>query len=221
MAGTDENASSQTDIRVIEAHHRIKNSLQLACSMLRLQAMKYTNSNLENELLQASSRIALIAKVHDHLCRTQHSQMDVASFLQDLCADLPLSLSLTAGQSVHVMAAHIFVPPTVATSLGLIVNELVTNAFKHAYRDGVTGKVQVAFIPLEDGSCQLTVADRGVGLPEAAEMVQHGGFGMVFIENLSNTLNAQFAIDRTPPGTRFTLRLPPLEQLRSAATIYA
>jgi two-component sensor histidine kinase len=63
--------------------------------------MKQADVYLEDELLQASSRIASIAKVHDHLCRTQHSQADVASNLRDFCADVPSSLSLPAGQYVR------------------------------------------------------------------------------------------------------------------------
>lgn len=219
MGGVDMSAS--TDIRLQEANHRIKNSLQLACSLLRLQAKKYPNTNLEAELYQASSRIASIAKVHDRLCRTENSRVDAAAYLRDLCADLTSSLSLTPGQSVRVTAARTLVPADVAISLGLIVNELVTNAVKHAYRDGGSGNIHVAFIPLADGSVQLTIADSGIGLPLGAEMAGQGGLGMLFLKNLCATLKAQMEIDRTPPGTRFTVHLPSIEPPTSTTAIYA
>jgi two-component sensor histidine kinase len=79
----------------------------------------------------------------------------------------------------------------------------------------------VAFIPLADGSLQLTIADEGIGLPEGFEMAEHGGLGMLFLKNLCATLKAQMEIDRTPPGTRFTLCLPSVEPPTSSATIYA
>ncbi|MEA2941681.1 MAG: hypothetical protein QOD09_2210 [Bradyrhizobium sp.] len=221
MAGVNISADADTDIRLKEANHRIKNSLQLACSLLRLQAMKYPDTYLEAELFQASSRIASIAKVHDRLCRTDDSRVDVAAYLRDLCADLTSSLSLTPGWSVRVMATHTLVPADFATSLGLIVTELVTNALKHAYRGGASGKIQVAFIPLADGTLQLTIADKGIGLPKGFEMAEHGGLGMLFLKNLCQSLKADLEIDRTPPGTRFTLCLPSVEPPASSVTIYA
>jgi two-component sensor histidine kinase len=220
MAGINISANADTDIRLKEANHRIKNSLQLACSLLRLQALKYPDTYLEAELFQASSRIASIPKVHDRLSRTDDSQVDVAAYLRDLCADLTSSLSLTPGQSVRVMATHTLAPADFAISLGLIVAELVTNALKHAYRDGAGGKIQVAFIPLADGTLQLTIADQGIGLPRGFEMAEHGGLGMLFLTNLCHSLKADLEIDRTPPGTRFTLCLPPVEPPASSAIIY-
>jgi two-component sensor histidine kinase len=221
MTSVGVNAFIETDIRLREANHRIKNSLQLACSLLRLQAMRYPDPNLKAELYQASSRIASIAKVHDRLCQTDNSRVDVAAYLRELCADLTSSLSLTSGQSVRVTAAHVTAPAELAISLGLVVTELVTNALKHAYRDGVAGNIHVAFIPLEHGGWQLMIADKGVGLPEGVETADQGGLGMLFLRNLCSTLQAQMEIDRTPPGTCFTLRLPPIEQPSSSATILA
>jgi two-component sensor histidine kinase len=162
MAGINISANADTDIRLKEANHRIKNSLQLACSL------KYPDTCLEAELFQASSRIASIAKVHDRLSRTDNSRVDVAAYLRELCADLTSSLSLMPGQSVRVMATHTLAPADFAVSLGPIVTELVTNALKHAYRDGTSGKIQVAFIPLADGTLQLTIADKGIGLPKVS-----------------------------------------------------
>ena len=207
MTSVGVNAFIETDIRLREANHRIKNSLQLACSLLRLQAMRYPDPNLKAELYQASSRIASIAKVHDRLCQTDNSRVDVAAYLREL--------------SVRVTAAHVTAPAELAISLGLVVTELVTNALKHAYRDGVAGNIHVAFIPLEHGGWQLMIADKGVGLPEGVETADQGGLGMLFLRSLCSTLQAQMEIDRTPPGTCFTLRLPPIEQPSSSATILA
>jgi two-component sensor histidine kinase len=221
MVSANVGAVAEIDVRLKEANHRIKDSLQLVCSLLRLQALNYPDARLEAELFQASRRIAAIAKVHDRLCRTDNSSVDVPAYLHDLCADLTSSLSLTPGQSVRVTAAHIAVPAEFAISLGLIVTELVTNAFRHAYRDGQPGKIKVAFILLEDGSAQLMIADKGVGLPEGVETADHGGLGMQFLKKLCCTLKARMEIDRTPPGTCFTLHLPPIDPPVSTATIYA
>jgi two-component sensor histidine kinase len=221
MASINISADADTDIRLKEANHRIKNSLQLASSLLRLQAKKYPDTYLEAELFQASSRIASIAKVHDRLSQTDNSRVDVAGYLRDLCADLASSLSLTPGQSVRVIAAHTMASADFAMSLGLIVTELVTNALKHAYRDGASGEIQVAFVSLADGTLQLTIADKGIGLPKGFEMAEHGGLGMLFLESLCHSLKADLEIDRTPPGTRFTLCLPSVEPPESSATIFA
>jgi two-component sensor histidine kinase len=220
MVSREMNALIEADFKVREAHHRIKNSLQLVSSVLYLQATKHADPQVEAELFQASARIATIAKVHDRLCRTAHSEVDVASYLRELCADLA-SLSATPGQSIRVMAARMLVPADVAISLGLIVNELATNALKHAYRGGAAGSVQVILLPLDDGRLQLTVADKGLGLPAEAETAVNDGLGMRFVRNLCIKLQTDIEIDRSPPGTSVRLRLPPIEPSGPASVIYA
>ena len=198
-------------ILVREAHHRFKNSLQFVASMLRMQATRHTgNPELEAELHEASARVSCIAKVHDHLSRMdQNSEFDFAHYLKGLCSDLNAAWSRENDPSIVVAAGHVLLPADTAVTLGLITNELVTNAFKHAYPDGARGVVRVAFLPLEDGSFNLIVADSGAGWLQNGEVRAETGLGMKLVEGLCRQLDAVLEIDRTPPGTCFTVCIPP------------
>lgn len=121
-------------ILVREAHHRFKNSLQFLASMLRMQATRHTdNPDFQAELHEASARVSCIAKVHDYLSRTdQNSEFDFSHYLEGLCSELDAAWSRGNDPSIVVAAGHVLLPADTAVTLGLITNELVTNAFKHA-----------------------------------------------------------------------------------------
>ena len=203
---------------VREAHHRFKNSLQFVASMLRMQATRHIgNPEFEAELLQASARVSCIAKVHDVLSRTdQNGEFDFSHYLKGLCSDLHAAWSRGNDPSIVVSAAHVLLPAETAATLGLITNELVTNAFKHAYPDGAPVIVRVAFLPLKDGSFHLVVADSGAGWLQHGEVRPETGLGMKLVEGLCRQLDAILEIDKTPPGTCFTVCIPPPSRLPSA-----
>jgi two-component sensor histidine kinase len=183
-----------------------------------MQATRHIdNPELEAELLQASARVSCIAKVHDLLSRAdQNGEFDFSHYLKGLCSDLHAAWSRGNDPSIVVAAGHVLLPAETAVTLGLITNELVTNAFKHAYPDGARVIVRVAFLPLEDGSFHLVIADSGAGWLPNGDVRPETGLGMKLVEGLCRQLDAILEIDTTPPGTCFTVRLPPPSRLPSA-----
>ena len=196
-----------------EIHHRIKNSLQLVSSTLRLQAHRAGNMEVRLHLDEAERRVFAIAKVHDHLYRQPHlaNRIEIAPYLTDLCGTLQ-TVTIGAGGRVAlaVAADPAEVPTDQAVNLALIVTELVTNALKYAFPGGGPGTVTVTFRVEPDGHGRLTVADDGQGLPPGFDFGQGGGLGMRLVQSLVHSLEGTVAFESSPAGTRFTARLPAL-----------
>ncbi|MDO9711904.1 sensor histidine kinase [Paracraurococcus lichenis] len=196
------------ELLVNEAHHRIKNSLQLVAAMLHLQARRHLDVPvLHDGLIQASRRVRAVAQVHERLHRHDGGELEAGAYLHDLCANLSRSLGLPTSRAVVVEASHVPLQPNRILGLGLIVTELVTNAVKHGITPYGMGEVRVVLAPGPDNTLRLLVADTGPGLPDSVLRGSAGGLGIRLVHHLTRTLGGRLEIDGTPPGARFTVRL--------------
>jgi two-component sensor histidine kinase len=157
-------------------------------------------------IAEAQARIATVAQVHDQLWRTPNlERIDLARFLRDLCS----KLQETAPQHrLLYEAAPVSVPANRAVALGLVVNEMVTNAFKYAYPDGAAGEVRVSLGASGDG-LRLEVADRGVGLPNGVGFTSSDkSLGARIIGSFLHQLGAKLEIVSAGSGTSFVVYVP-------------
>lgn len=182
-----------------ETNHRVKNNLSLVVSLINLQMRG--KSGIDGAELK--TRIGAISHVHDLIFQAEDGvHLDVGTLLRDI-ATSPAIAPRESNVTVHcTIEPGIMLGPDRSTPLALIVAELVTNAVKHAYRDGAAGTVRVDL--RRDGTtCILTVADEGVGLP--AETRRRSGTQIV--EALVEQIGARLVRDTVEgAGTRFTLR---------------
>jgi two-component system, sensor histidine kinase PdtaS len=140
-----------------EMSHRVKNSLASVVGLLRVQSRSAQSEEVQNALKDAASRITTIAQVHDHLWRsTQIGFVDIADFAGELCRKLQETLAY----KIDCNFDHLMIPADKAIPLGLLINELVTNAAKHAYSDK-SGEIQVAGEG-RGAELHVVVADQGV-----------------------------------------------------------
>jgi len=189
-----------------EMGHRVKNSLASVVAMLRIQAFGTHSNEARRALEEAGSRVAAIAQVHDHLSRAAEiGFIDVAVFLNDFCRRLQrvagTNVLRCKADSVRLSADH-------AVPLGLLINELVSNAVKHAY-PGRKGTIDIGAHDI-NGCLQLSVSDQGVGLPEGFDIDQRRtslGFRMIkgMVQQLRGRLNVG---SNQPTGTRVLFELP-------------
>lgn len=190
-----------------EVSHRVKNSLALVASLLGLQSRSTSSPEAKQALEDAYARVQTIAQIHDRLWRQYDAQsVDLCGFLNDLCH----KLQETAVEHRLEFHGHsVMVSTDRAISLGLLLNEIVTNAFKYAYPEGGGGTVQVR---LSDGGGQLRleVVDQGVGLPAGFEFsAQKKSLGSRLIVNTARQLQAQVeAGANNPTGARFVVTMP-------------
>ena len=189
-----------------EMSHRVKNSLTSVVGLLRVQAASAQSMDVKNALQDASSRVATIAQVHDHLWRgTQIGFIELADFMTELCKKLKGNMQ---GHMLHCHADPMMLSADHAIPLGLLINELVTNAVKYAYPGG-HGAIDVSAHEI-DGQLHVEVSDQGIGLPDGFEIDQpRASLGFKVIAGLSRQLQGHIKIlPNKPTGARFLLDLP-------------
>lgn len=189
-----------------EMSHRVKNSLASVVGLLRVQSRSAQSEEVQNALKDAASRITTIAQVHDHLWRsTRIGFVDIADFVAgELCRKLQETLAF----KIDCNFDHLMIPADKAIPLGLLINELVTNAGKHAYSDK-SGEIQVAGEG-RGAELHVVVADQGVGLPANFDMDQpRASLGFKVIKSLLAQLNGRIAVSSNEPkGTTIQLDIP-------------
>ena len=189
-----------------EISHRVKNSLALVSALLNLQARTLGNAS-RAALQDAASRVHAVATVHDQLFReTDAREIDLAPFLSNLAAAIKAS---AREHETIVEVEPTKVSADVAVPIGLLVNELVTNAYKYAYPEGEGGEVRIRGVRREGGRYVLEVSDAGVGLPKDFDLTRPGeSLGMKVITSLSKQLDGEMKAEAAEPGTRFSIEFP-------------
>jgi two-component sensor histidine kinase len=191
-----------------EMNHRVKNSLALVASMLRLQAREDSDPGFARQLEDATLRVAAIARVHEQLYQTSDiERFDVGRYIEAICKDLSASF---AQCEVEVEAqSGIVISADRAISSALVVNELVSNAAKHAYRGEGAGRVWVKVARTSVDNFSIAVRDEGAGLPAGFDFGRRGaGLGARMVRTLAEQLNASLEIVPRNPGAEFILTAP-------------
>lgn len=206
-------AEQAKDLLLHELAHRSKNNMALAASVLGLQANAQSDPKIRAALQSAMARIAVIAQAHDHLQQTAHEGViDMKHYLQELCRKLGDSLRGVRPVAIRVDVDPVLLAPEKAVPIGLIANELVTNAFKYAFPDQRAGSVTVSFRGKDRGVFELRVADNGVGCPETAPPGLGGRIVDLLVQQLSGTLTRV----NTDPGCTVLVTLP-ADEIRAKA----
>ncbi len=192
-----------------EMSHRVKNSLTSVVGLLRVQARSAQSEDVKNALEDASLRVSTIAEVHDHLWRSSHvGFVDLADFITELCKKLRGN---THKHTLHCHADAMLLAADHAIPLGLLINELVTNAAKYAYPD-CSGEIEVSAREI-DGYLHVEVSDHGAGLPEGFDIEQpRASLGFKVVTGMVRQLHGHLKIANDRKGTRFLLDLPILHQ---------
>ena len=195
-------AVSRAEIMAREIDHRVMNSLQFISSLLAMQSRVPGLTDTATQLRIAANRVAAVARVHRNLCMEGvEGTICCVTFLRRLCADLASIL----GKPVAVRGDESGVATTRIQPIGLIVNELVTNAAKHG-----TERIEVAF-NVKGSRCELSVRDDGTGLPPGFDPENSGaGLGMRVVTTLAKQLGGHLATGPNPAGrgSCFTVGFP-------------
>ena len=190
-----------------ELNHRVSNNLTLVSSILQMKARETDSEEVRDQLQRAVSRVESIAQVHRALYRGARTEtVDFRAYLQELCAGVRASLIHDDRIVLEVDSAPAFVPVDTAVPLGMVVNELVTNAVKYAYPPPAGGAISVRLARDGDG-LRLSVRDQGRGLPQDVAPRPGGGLGMKLIRSLVAQVGGQLSTSG-PPGAAFEISLP-------------
>ncbi len=188
-----------------EVHHRMKNNLASIESLVSLQAGSAPNPEARSALEETRSRIAGMRILYEKLLATEgYQETSAKEYVESLMESLEDSLTENTGISLACELEDLLLPPRTLFALGILVNELVTNAVKYAFKDRAGGVVSVRL--RKNGSdVRLEVRDDGRGLPEGFRPEDSGGFGLALVRMLAEQLGGEFQLESSG-GTRGEVR---------------
>lgn len=188
-----------------EVHHRVKNNLAVISGLLEMQAFNAQIALVQQELKESQSRIQSIATVHELLYQSESfSNIHLEPYIDELVS----YISETFGhEDTDIRFEKEIAPVSLtvkqAVPCGLLLNELITNAYKHAFPAHSEGMISIKLTE-NDGMLSLTVADNGVGLPEDFDYEESSSLGITLIHTLVRQINGSLTIE-SEPKTKFQI----------------
>lgn len=217
-----EQALQEKTVLLNEVHHRVKNNLQVISSLLNLQASNADDPRVRDILNESQNRVRAMALTHQLLYeRKDFSRMDLGDYL-DRLAQLLLGAYRAGNSRIELRLkrpeAPVYLDLERAIPCGLLVSELVTNAFKHGFPLDRSGEILIELLDPGDGDgdITLTVGDDGVGLPEGFDLVAVKSLGLQLVPLLVDQLHGTLG-QEPGPGTRFSIRFSNQPPARSSA----
>ncbi len=205
-----ERLATQQAVLLREVNHRVANSLQLISSLIELQARRVGDDAARGMLRQAAERVEAVSLVHRRLYTSNDVEfVDMDAYLAGLVEELTRAAAApdpSARPRIALNAEPIRVETDKAVPIGLMVNELVTNALKYAYPGDEAGQVRVS-LRRDEGDClvRLVVEDDGIGYPEPEVAPKGSGMGAMIVRSMARSLGATVELDRSHAGTRFVV----------------
>jgi PAS domain S-box-containing protein len=197
----------EKEVLLKEIHHRVKNNLQVIASLLTLQSDSVEDESVREMFDEACNRVRSIGEIHELLYRSPDlASIDFGAYLQRLGRNLQAFYGVGAGRIRVEITAHDNLPLAEAIPCGLIVNELLTNSFKHAFPNGNPGRIGV-LLSSEDGTSVLQVSDDGVGMPPDLDVEDVNSLGLKLVSVLANQLRGTLQFERSG-GTRVSVIFP-------------
>ncbi len=215
----------EKEILLREIHHRVKNNLQIISSLLNLQSAYIKDRQALDMFKESINRIRTMAHIHEKLYRSaDYSRINFSDYIDELASQLYTSYGLTPELvTLKVEVAEVPLDINTAIPLGLIINELVSNAMKHAFPDGRKGEIAISMTKQKDGIGEdggdgvreiknaaeqrlsrivLRVSDNGIGFPEGLDFRKTDSLGLQLVMELTEQLEGTVDLARTG-GTEF------------------
>ena len=207
----------EKEVLLKEIHHRVKNNLQIIASLLYLQS-KHVSSTAQTAFQESRDRIRSMALIHEQLYQSSNlSTIDFRTYLNALLTHLSQTYRSQNGPvKIQLQAQDVAIEINTAITLGLIINELVSNAFKHAFPEKRTGEIKVELTKSEPDTYHLIVSDNGVGLsPQMANRLAEenlpslfrSSMGMQLVDTLTRQLEGKINV-HNDDGVTFEIIIP-------------
>jgi len=206
----------EKEVLLKEIHHRVKNNMQVISSLLDLQADAVQEPALLGILAEMRDRVRSMALVHEKLYQSESlARVEFAEYTRSLLEHLWRGHSAELkGIQLRLELRPVSLSVVRAIPCGLLLNELVMNALKHAFRGRTAGEIAVVLGASPEGRVRLIVSDDGVGMPAGLDWRQSNSLGLRLVQLLAGQLNAQLEAT-SDHGTRFQITFTPLQPERT------
>jgi two-component sensor histidine kinase len=196
----------QKEFLLRELQHRVMNSLQILSSLLLMQSRHAQHPETREQLKNARDRVLSMGTVYRHLYNTETvGPVEFGDFLRLICNE---SENAYGGSRIACDADPLFVTGSTATSLAVLLHELITNALKYAYPEDHPGEILVSLKRVKKG-IEFRVRDAGTGLPENFDPDSSGSLGFKVITSTVRRFGGTLTFNRLDPGTEFVITFPP------------
>lgn len=199
-------ALNEKEILLKEVYHRVKNNLQVVSSMINLQARNVKHDLARDLLQQSADRVKSMALLHEKLYQSKDlTRIDFKAYVHSLVGYLMFGYGDSPARiQIGLQIEDVFLDVDTAIPCGLIINELLSNALKHAFPDNLAGRVDISFRH-DQNECVLEIADNGIGFPPGLDFKKSSLLGLQLVTTLTNQLLGRITLDRNQ-GSVFAIR---------------
>ncbi|MEH1801277.1 MAG: PAS domain S-box protein [Nostoc sp.] len=205
------NTLAEKEVLLKEVHHRVKNNLQIVSSLLQLQSQTLKDPEVIKVLRESQNRIESISLIHKNLYTSANiGQIDVADYISNLAASLLISYQICPGKiALETDIDSVSLNVDQAIACGLVINELISNALKHAFPNQQVGTISIALRNIGN-SIEMTIRDNGIGLPENLDWRNTDSLGLSLVYDLvTEQLEGNITLERNH-GTGFKIQFTQL-----------
>ncbi len=199
---------NEKEILLREIHHRVKNNLQIIKSLLNLQSYQIKNETVTKAFNECVNRIQSMAMVHEQLYySSDFTNIPFNAYIEKISRELIKSFKLDTVITVDLKVKDIFLSIDKAIPLGLIINELLTNALKYAFRGRKKGRITISLQLKEDQSYELIFQDNGVGFPKNVDFKETESLGLYLVKILTEQIDGVITVNKQK-GTVYQIVFP-------------
>ena len=205
--------NKEKEILLKEIHHRVKNNLQIISSLLSIQNKTNKDPKVQENIVSSQRRINSIAVIHEMLYQSDNiARIEFNTYLEKLVGNLINTLK-KENQLIHleIEATDIYMNLETAIPLGLIINEVVTNALKYAFADRKNGTISIQIEPQSEQKYILYIGDNGIGIPKDFDPLKSKSLGSKLIQSLSYQMSGQAKLDNSKVGTNYVISFKKIE----------
>ncbi|NYT20143.1 MAG: PAS domain-containing protein, partial [Methanosarcinales archaeon] len=201
----EESLKAMEDIRTKEIHHRIKNNLQVVSGMLYLESLKFKYQEVVDSFRDSENRVRSIALIHEKLYQSKDLvSLDFADYIETLTDHLFHSYNVDQKNVKLVLNVEdVFLGMDTAVPLGIIINELTSNALQHAFGKGEKGEIEIDFKKVNE-VFTLIIINTGEPFPEDIDFKNTESLGLQLVTNLTSQIDGEIKLDKTN-GTKFKI----------------
>ncbi|MFI1772300.1 sensor histidine kinase [Thalassobellus citreus] len=184
-------AIKEKELLVKEVHHRVKNNFQIIASLLELQAKGLEDEKALAFANESKSRLKSMALIHKKLYHGEDGLINFEKYIKMLVKEISSVYVLNKNVDTHIFVNNVFFDIDTAIPLGLIVNELITNAYKYAFIDGLKGRLDISIKRVDKENYKLIVSDNGSGIPDDFNINEAKSFGLNLVTRLVKQLRGK------------------------------
>ncbi len=203
----------EKEVLLKEIHHRVKNNLQISSSLLDMSSLRIHDQQAIDLITDARTKIHTMALIHSQLYRSERfDQIEMESHIQELVSYLSEVYAEKKSITPVVEVSSIYLSIIQATPYTLVINELISNALKHAFKEGQKGMLEISMKRSAEDTIFVRVKDNGIGIPDEVNIFKTDSLGLKLVRNLvEKQLQGKIQVKRNK-GTEFIIEFKILEE---------